>query len=100
MQRRQTVCKEFTHCLPSIKVEQGLIMLHTVCYGFIYIFITYALAYSTAAIDFAHVFYCNHVSLWGSDSCAAADFRVLPVETTQCEDKAQSRERAWSGNNA
>lgn len=37
-------------------------------------------------------FYCNHVSLWGSDSCAAADFRVLPVETTQCEDEAQSRE--------
>lgn len=33
------------------------------------------------------MFYYNHVSPSGSDSCVAADFTVIPVETTQCEEK-------------
>lgn len=44
-------------------------------------------AFLTAAINFACVFYYNHVSLLGSDSCVAAGFTVIPLETAQCEEK-------------
>lgn len=53
------------------------------------------MAYLTAAINFACAFYYNHVSLLGSDSCVAAGFTVIPVETTQCEEKHKA-ERAGS----
>lgn len=49
-------------------------------------------AFVTAAINSACAFYYNHVSLLGSDSCVAAGFTVIPVETTQCEGKTRSRE--------
>lgn len=52
-------------------------------------------AFLTAAINFARVFYYNHVSLLGSDSCVAASFTVIPVETAQCEENHKA-ERADS----
>ncbi len=47
----------------------------------------------TLAINFACVFYCNHVSLLGPDSCVAAGFTVIPVETTHCEEEHKAREQ-------